>query len=200
MSFLGMWVAMTAAMMLPSLVPMLARYRAAIGRAGEPRPALPTALAGLGYFCVWTLLGVAVLPFEAALAAIETQVPAAAQIAPFATGIVVLVAGALQFTAWKARRLSFCREMPGCCDRPSASRRAAWRHGLRLGLHCVHCCAGLTAILIAVGIMDLRAMALVTVAITLERLTPARMRAAEVIGAATLGVGLFIIVQAAAIS
>ena len=33
-SFLGMWVVMTAAMMLPSLVPMLWRYRRAVGRAG----------------------------------------------------------------------------------------------------------------------------------------------------------------------
>src|ERR671936_2558672 len=31
-AFLGMWVVMMAAMMLPSLVPMLWRYRQAIGR------------------------------------------------------------------------------------------------------------------------------------------------------------------------
>jgi predicted metal-binding membrane protein len=34
-SFLGMWVVMMVAMMLPSLVPMLWRYRQAVGRAGR---------------------------------------------------------------------------------------------------------------------------------------------------------------------
>ena len=45
--------------------------------------------------------------------------------------------------------------------RPYAAADAgtAWRHGLRLGLHCSHCCAGLTAILLVIGVMDLRAMA-----------------------------------------
>jgi predicted metal-binding membrane protein len=36
-SFLGMWVVMMVAMMLPSLVPMLWRYRQAVGRTGETR-------------------------------------------------------------------------------------------------------------------------------------------------------------------
>ena len=45
---------------------------------------------------------------------------------------------------------------------------AAWRHGVRLGLHCSYCCAGLTANLLVVGVMDLRAMAVTGAAITLE--------------------------------
>jgi len=36
-SFLSMWVVMMVAMMLPSLVPMLWRYREAVGRTGERR-------------------------------------------------------------------------------------------------------------------------------------------------------------------
>jgi Predicted metal-binding integral membrane protein (DUF2182) len=44
----------------------------------------------------------------------------------------------------------------------------AWRHGLRLGLHCSHCCAGLMAILLVIGVMDFRAMAVVAAAITVE--------------------------------
>ncbi len=36
-SFLGMWVVIMVAMMLPSLVPMLWRYRQAVGRTGETR-------------------------------------------------------------------------------------------------------------------------------------------------------------------
>ena len=36
-AFCGMWVVMMAAMMLPSLVPMLWRYRHAVGRTAETR-------------------------------------------------------------------------------------------------------------------------------------------------------------------
>jgi predicted metal-binding membrane protein len=49
-SFLGMWIVMMVAMMLPSLVPMLWRYRQAVGRTGETRLAWLTALVGAGYF------------------------------------------------------------------------------------------------------------------------------------------------------
>jgi predicted metal-binding membrane protein len=47
-SFLGMWVVMMVAMMLPSLVPMLRRYRQAVGRTGETRPRTRRATAELG--------------------------------------------------------------------------------------------------------------------------------------------------------
>jgi len=40
-SFLGMWVVMMVAMMLPSLVPMLWRYRQAVGETGETRLGQP---------------------------------------------------------------------------------------------------------------------------------------------------------------
>src|SRR6202022_4683920 len=54
-SFLGMWVVMMVAMMLPSLVPMLWRYRQVIGRSGETRLGRLTALVGVGYFFVWSV-------------------------------------------------------------------------------------------------------------------------------------------------
>ena len=58
-SWLGMWVVMMAAMMLPSLVPMLLRYCEAVTTAAGTRLGLLTALVGTGYFCVWTLVGMA---------------------------------------------------------------------------------------------------------------------------------------------
>jgi predicted metal-binding membrane protein len=53
-SFLGMWVVMMVAMMLPSLLPMLWRYRQAVGRTGETHLGRLTALVGVGYLFVWT--------------------------------------------------------------------------------------------------------------------------------------------------
>jgi predicted metal-binding membrane protein len=56
-SFLGMWVVMMVAMMLPSLVPMLWRYRQAVGRTGGRRLGRLTALVAVSYFFVWTVFG-----------------------------------------------------------------------------------------------------------------------------------------------
>jgi predicted metal-binding membrane protein len=203
-SFLGMWVVMMVAMMLPSLVPMLSRYRAAVGRAGEARLGALTALVGAGYFFVWTVLGLLAFPVGVALADLTMQQEVLARAVPTIVGIVVLIAGALQFTAWKARQLACCRPRPTSACRPGptssctlpADAGTAWRHGLRLGVHCSYCCVGLTAVLLVVGVMDLHTMALVTAAITLERLAPAGERVARAIGAVLVAGGLVLIAQA----
>ena len=164
-------------------------------RRDAPRSA--TALVGAGYFVVWTGFGTAAFPLSVALAAIEMQQPALAGAVPIAVGVVVLIAGSLQLTAWKARHLACCREAPGRGRTLPADAGTAWRHGLRLGLHCSHCCAGLMAILLVIGVMDLRAMAVVAAAITVERLAPAGERVARATGAVVVGAGLFLIARAA---
>ncbi len=195
-SFLGMWVVMMVAMMLPSLVPMLWRYRQAVASSGETRLGWLTALVGAGYFFVWTVFGMAVFPLGVALAAVEMQLPGLSRAVPIAVGVVVVIAGALQFTAWKAHHLACCRTAPGRGRTLRADAGTAWQHGLRLGLHCSYCCAGLIAILLVIGVMDLRAMAVVTAAITIERLAPSGARVARAIGAVVVGAGLFVIARA----
>ena len=145
------------------------------------------------------MFGLAVFPLGATLAAIEMQQAALARAVPIAVGGVVLIAGGLQFTAWKARQLAWCRESPEPHHTLSADAGAAWRHGLRLGLHCSQCCAGPMAILLVIGVMDLRAMAVAAAAIAVERLTPAGERVAHAIGAVVVGAGLFLIARAAAL-
>src|SRR5262249_47701941 len=191
-SFLCMWVVMMVAMMLPSLVPMLWRYRKAVGWPGETRLGRLTALVGLGYFFVWSVFGMAVFPLGVALAAVEMQQAALARTVPIAVGVVVLMAGFLQLTAWKARHLACCREAPGCDRTLPAAAGTAWRHGLRLGLHCSYCCVGLMAILLVIGVMDLRVMAAVAAAVTIERLAPAGERVAQATGAVLVVAGLFL--------
>ena len=86
---------MMVAMMLPSLVPTLRRYRqAGLGRL--------TALVAVAYFAVWTVFGMVAYLLGAAL-----PPPT-----PIVVGVVVLLAGFLQFTAWKARHLACCRAAP----------------------------------------------------------------------------------------
>ncbi|KVL84890.1 hypothetical protein WT02_04515 [Burkholderia stagnalis] len=203
-AFLGMWGAMTAAMMLPALAPMLWRYRQAIAVvAGTARAAWLTALAGAGYFAVWALAGVAVFAAGTALAAAAIRLPAFAQAVPFAAGAAVLGAGAVQFTRWKARRLACCRGAPAHV-RPASpdawAAWAAWRHGLRLGLHCGGCCANLMAAAPAAGVMDPRVMAVATAAIAAERLAPDGARAARLVGGGALGAGAWLVARAAGLA
>jgi predicted metal-binding membrane protein len=196
-SFLGMWVVMTTAMMLPSLTPTLRRYREAMGWTGGIRPGLMAAGVGLGYLFVWFGLGAAAVPLGAALAVTKMGQPALAGAVPLGAGIVVLIAGCFQLTRAKARHLAWCREAPRR-DRPLPDGAgAAWRHGLRLGMHCVSCCAGLMVVLLVTAITDVRAMALVAAAITAERLAPAGERVARAIGVVVIGAGLFLIARAA---
>jgi predicted metal-binding membrane protein len=196
-SFLGMWIVMMVAMMLPSLLPMLRSYRAAVGSAGRSPLGRLTVVVGVGYFFVWTLLGLAAFPLGVALAALEMQQPSLARAVPFAGAAVVLLAGLFQLTAWKARQLACCREVPGCGRTLPADVGTAWRHGLRLGARCSLCCAGLMAILLCIGVMDLRAMVVVAAAITVERLAPAGERLARGTGAVFVGAGLFLLARAA---
>jgi predicted metal-binding membrane protein len=195
-SFIGMWVVMMVAMMLPSLVPMLRRYRRAVRATDTSHLAWLTTLVGAGYFFVWTLVGVGVFPLGVALAALEVAQPALTRYVPIGAGAVVLLAGALQFTAWKARQLTFCQETPRLGDTLPDDVRTAWRHGLRLGQHCTFSCAGLTAILLAVGVMDFRVMLVVASAITAERFAPNRARVARAIGTIAVATGLSLIAVA----
>lgn len=201
-SFLAMWTVMMAAMMLPSLAPKLWRYRQQVGGAGGLAPVLLALLVAAGYLLVWALIGAAIYPLGAATVSVTVRQPALARAVPVAIGLIVLGAGALQFTRWKAHHLACCRN--DCHDAPAgrgrvlpASAGTAWRHGLRLGLHCSQCCAGLTAAFLVAGMMDWPVMLAATVAINLERLAPAGERLARLIGVVVIGAGLLVIVRAA---
>jgi predicted metal-binding membrane protein len=78
----------------------------------------------------------------------------------------------------------------------SVSAGTAWLQGMRFGFHCIQCCFGLMIILLVIGVMDLRVMAVVAAAITAERLAPAGVRVAQITGALAAGAGLFLIARA----
>jgi predicted metal-binding membrane protein len=196
LSFLGMWVVMMIAMMMPSLVPMLLQYRRAIETKRQGSLGWLTVLAGAGYFFVWTVVGIAVFPMGVALATAEMQIPELSRAVPVAVGVVVLIAGLLQFSGWKAQQLACCRQPVDCSGATAAGVGAAWIQGLRFGLHCSQCCFGLIILLLVIGVMDLRMMAIVAAAITAERLAPAGAPVAWITGVLVAGAGLFLIGQA----
>jgi predicted metal-binding membrane protein len=194
-SFLGMWLLMMVAMMSPSFAPVLWRYREALCQAGALQWSALTALAGVGYFFMWTMFGVATFAIGALAASLELQWPVLARAVPVAAGGAVLGGGVLQFTRWKAHYLACCRAVPGRGQALPVSANTALRYGMRHGLHCGYCCAGLTAILLVFGLMNLAAMALVTVVITAERLAPKGEQVARLAGVVACGVGLWLITQ-----
>ena len=169
--FIAMWAVMMIAMMTPSLVPTLWRNRHRLAIAA-------------GYFFVWIAVGVVVYPIGVVVASAMMRWQALAQAAPIAGGVVILLAGFLQLTAWKARQLQACRSSE-CAKNP-------WQHGLRLGLRCTLCCSGLMSILLVIGVMNLAAMGVVTVAITAERLAPKPQIISRVIGVAAIVAGAVI--------
>ncbi|HWX56512.1 MAG TPA: DUF2182 domain-containing protein [Verrucomicrobiae bacterium] len=191
-SFLGMWVAMMVAMMMPSLVAMLLCYRRAIRRHSGRRMAGLTAISAGAYFLVWTLAGLVVYPIGASVAAAEMRLPALEHFVPLAGGIVLLLAGVIQLTPWKSRRLMRCREAPAC-GTIVPDPRGAWRHGLRLGVDCSLCCAGLMTVLIVTGVMSVAGMAVVAAAITAERFAYNPGWTARTIGIVIIVYGLVVI-------
>ncbi len=207
-TFMGMWLVMMAAMMLPSQAPMILHYRHTAYSLGAKHPSRLAVLAGAGYFCVWAIVGAAVYPLGALLAAAEMQWMGLASLAPFATGIVLLAVGCVQLTTWKARQLKGGPDLPvevpaqfpeahsASLARSAWFARSAWQFGLRAGWQCFLCCAGLMLILIATGVMDIGVMAAIAAAITLEQLAPAGELVARGIGVAAILAGVFMILHA----
>jgi predicted metal-binding membrane protein len=154
------------------------------------------ALVAAAYFSVWTVVGAIVFPLGVAVMEMEMRQPSLARFAPVVVGVVVAIAGAVQLGAWKARHLARCREALWRDGATRNSASIAWRHGLRLGLDCVYSCAGAMAVLLVVGVMEVRVMAVATAAITVERLAPAGVRVARGTGRIALLAGMILIARA----
>ena len=183
----AMMAAMMVAMMLPSFAPTLWRYHRAAGDGRRAASGRRTWLFALGYGGVWTIIAVVLSALSGA------------HVGPWTTRVIVLSAGLVQCTRWKAARLARCRgAFATGCAMSSVERGATtpWRDGWRFGVDCGLSCAALTAILLAVGLMDLRAMVVITLAITTERLAPLGTRIARVTGAIALCIGFIMCVQA----
>jgi predicted metal-binding membrane protein len=188
--FLAMWVAMMGAMMMPSLVPTLARDRPALEAPGLAPDGLGRA--GAGYFAVWAVVGAAVYVVGTALVAAELRWPALAPAIPIARGVVLVAAGWVQLTPWKARHLACCRE-----GRPGAARSgAAWRRGINLGIDCVLCCVPFMTLLVVTGMMNLATIALTALAITVERVAREPALVVRLAGLLLIGAGAWDIVRA----
>ncbi len=182
---------MMVAMMLPVFAPELHRFR----RASRRRMAMPTVGFVAGYFGVWAAVGLVLFPVGVGFNAMAMRSEMLSEATPLLGGLVAMIAGALQFTSWKTRGLVRCRREEGCCGSQRVMPRDALRAGARLGLNCVYCCAALTAVLVVTGVMNLMAMALVSIAISAERLCRS-VNVVRVVGAGVLTCGIFLVGRA----
>jgi predicted metal-binding membrane protein len=191
-AYLGVWMGMMVPMMLPSLLPMLSGYRRSVRPARAVNVHGLAALAIVGYFAVWAIIGAAAYVVSAGIMSIEMRSGRVAALLPLAAGVGLLLAGSVQFTAWKRRQLALCRK-EGCRGAPETNALTALRHGLTLGVRCSLCCGSLMLALLTIGMMNLVAMAVVMVVISAERLAPARLQIARVAGAAIVTAGVLTI-------
>ena len=191
--FLGMWLAMMVAMMFPTVVPLVLAHRLVLQKRGEGVP--PTAAMIAGYIGVWVVIGL--LPLGAFLWFRDLSAGAIdSWWLPTLAGAVIVVAGAYQFTAWKARCLRVC-QTPFTFVLShdfGGGARSALRSGVVNGAWCVGCCWALMSVLVVVGLMNLVWMASLALIFLLEKHTARRGLLTRVVGTALIVLGLAIIV------
>ncbi|MEZ2389312.1 DUF2182 domain-containing protein [bacterium RCC_150] len=173
--FITTWVVMLAAMMFPSVAPMVVAY-SKIQRhrreTGRDAPAGSTALFVAGYLISWTVFGLAAYVVFALLASLVPAFLASDQGRYLAAG-VVLVAAVYQLTPAKNVALMKCRTpLDFILHRMRNGYFGALRMGVEHGTWCVACCWALMVALFALGVMSVGWMALVGVFIALEKMLP----------------------------
>jgi predicted metal-binding membrane protein len=193
--FLVVWVTMMAAMMLPSVTPMVlahARIQEA-GRARGPIPALGVSTAFVaGYLVSWATAGLIGYAIFDGVRSLDLGFLAWEDAGRYISGAVILGAGLYQLTAPKDACLRQCRSPAMLLERRHPGRLGALRMGIEHGGVCVGCCWWLMAALFALGVMSIAWMAFVAALIAAERLLPWKAPAVRAIAVvlAVLGIAV----------
>jgi predicted metal-binding membrane protein len=195
--FLAIWVVMMVAMMFPTAAPMILTFhkvQAGKRRAGEAF--VSTWVFVAAYLLVWALAGI--IAYGGALVAEAVAVKAALSPAAAARigGALLIAAGLYQLTPLKGLCLAKCRT-------PITFIMTSWRDGtagaLRMGLfhggYCLGCCWLLFIILFPLGIMNIAAMAVVTLVIFAEKTLPWGRATARATAAALIVYGATVLVS-----
>jgi predicted metal-binding membrane protein len=191
--FLGLWVVMMAAMMLPSVAPVAMLWTRLISgaSAGFGR-AVRMSLFLSGYLLVWAGFGALAFAALTGTGRLLTASPTAARW----LGVVIFVtAGSYQLTSWKDWCLRRCRSPIGALMYYIGfkGRSRDVRVGLHHGATCAGCCWGLMIVLIAVGVMNIAVMAVLAVVIFAEKLWRYGKPFGQAIGVVLVAVGLLAI-------
>jgi predicted metal-binding membrane protein len=169
--FIGVWVAMMAAMMFPSVAPTVALY----SRMTKSRsPALPILFTS-GYLLTWGAVGAFAFALAVGGGSFAGGVLEWDRAGRWVAGATLIIAAVYELTPAKEACLGKCRS-------PLGFLLGAWRDGprgalgmgMKHGAWCVGCCWALMASLFALGVMSLVWMAVVAGVIAVEKLLPWR--------------------------
>ena len=169
--FLAIWVVMMVAMMFPTAAPMILTFhKVQAGKCQRGEAFVSTWIFVAAYLLVWGLSGVAAYAGALAAEAVAARTALSPATAARVGGAVLVAAGLYQFTPLKDLCLSKCRT-------PISFIMTSWRDGaagaLRMGLlhgiYCLGCCWLLFVILFPLGIMNIAAMAVITLVIFAEK-------------------------------
>jgi predicted metal-binding membrane protein len=192
--YVGVWVTMMAAMMLPSVAPMVLLFdRVSAQRARDGRPHVPTWVFAASYFLVWTVYGLAAYGLYRGIRSLDVGFLAWNHEGPYVAGALVALAGLYELTPLKSVCLRHCRSpmhfvLGGWRD----GVRGAIRMGAEHGAYCVGCCWGLMLVLFALGVMSLFWMAVVAALIFAQKVLPYGDRLARVFAVAFVAFGIWI--------
>jgi predicted metal-binding membrane protein len=179
-AFLGMWLLMMAAMMLPAVAPVASLYV----RTFRTSPWARTVQLVGGYLAVWTLAGVPLF----ALAQVADQADGSAEWPRFLAAALFGAAGVWQLSGVKDRCLRHCRSPIALLLHYGNFKGTAV--DLRVGLHhaawCLGCCWALMVLFVAFGVMNLLAMIGLAVLVYAEKRSPVGERLARVAGVGLL--------------
>lgn len=188
-----MWCVMMAAMMLPAammaataLAPLLQRWK------------LGTLRMGLGYLSAWWVFSATTTLLQWVLHATRGLTPMMEPAGPVVSGLLFLLAGAYQWTAWKDTCLHHCRSPLGMLLRGRHRLGSGpYALGLRHGAYCIGCCWSQMVLMFAIGVMSLVWMGLITATVLVERIpgVPARPYRWG-LGSACLGFGGYLLLSA----
>jgi predicted metal-binding membrane protein len=157
LSFLALVGVMMGAMMLPAAVPMLNTYRGLAALDSNQREAgMRTTVFAGAYLLLWlaftggALIVLLALGLLGMLSGLGLVVP----------GLLLVAAGAYQFTSWKSYCLSHCRTPVGfVLGHWRSGRVGAARMGFAHGIYCLGCCWVLMLVVFVTGAMSLLWMA-----------------------------------------
>ncbi len=180
--YISAWVVMMAAMMFPSISPMVRTY-ALVQRSrhtrrglGEPTAAIAAFIAG--YLLTWTAFGLAAYATFSFAKAIDLVPFSWDAGGSYLAGAVILASALYQLTPLKDTCLRRCRgPLDFLIERWRNGVSGALQLGLEHGAWCVGCCWALMAALFALGVMSIAWMTLIAVLIAVEKLLPWRRAA-----------------------
>ncbi|CAN7149550.1 DUF2182 domain-containing protein [Variovorax sp. LjRoot84] len=164
------WILMTAAMMLPTTLPLFNAFDRLT--AERPDHGRLLALLALGYMAVWGAFGLLAHALHGTLLALLSSAPTLAWHGWLIGAATIALAGAFQFSKLKHRCLEKCRTPLSFVIehwRGQAQARHAFALGMHHGLFCVGCCWALMLLMFALGTGSLGWMLLLAAVMAIEK-------------------------------